>query len=471
MDKREAEALYDSGKHPTVKKLLELDEQNRILRSEAASANLNSTNSSKPPSSDGPTVERKKQTPSGRKPGGQPGHTGKTRELLPIEEMDSVHELYPDNCEKCALPLDPFVNKEPSEPLRHQVFEIPAIKPIKTEYRSHELECVCGHCTRASLPAKVARSFFGPRVHAAIGYLNSCHFGTRRGICEIMATLFGINISLGALCDAIGRISDALEPPVTEIKQTLPDAKNLNMDETTWKSKGCRRTLWVFVSPLVVYFSIATSRGAAVVSSVLGAAFAGIITSDDHSAYRAYHKEGIRQLCWAHIIRKFIALADIRGSPDACSFATHMLSEIEKLFTHWYAFVDGVLTREELKRTTTLIRARMRRLCLHYKSSLDSAVSSRAQRTLINWDHLFTFIFHDGVEPTNNIAERALRFAVQWRKICFGSQSLQGERFTERILTVTRTCRLQGKNPFHFLCRLMDATFKRQPIPSLVSQS
>ena len=471
MDRREAESLYDSGKEPTVQKLLELDEQNRIIGAKLSAANLNSTNSSKPPSTDGPQVERNKREPSGRKPGGQPGHTGKTRELLPVEQMDSVHELYPDNCEKCDLPLDRSINKEPSEPLRHQVFEIPEIKPFKTEYRSHVLKCACGHCTRATLPHEAAHSSFGPRVHAAVSYLNSCHFGTRRGLCEIMAILFGIDISLGALCDAIGRVCDAAQTPVTEIKQTLPEAKHLNIDETTWKSKGSRRTLWVFVSPLVVYFCIGATRGAAVLCSVLGAAFAGIITSDDHSAYKSYHKNGLRQLCWAHIIRKFLALADVRGSPDACSFANHMLSEIEKLFTRWRAFVDGVLTREELKRTTALIRGRMKRLCLHYKSSQDAAVSSRAQRTLDNWNHLFTFIFHAGVEPTNNIAERALRSAVQWRKICFGSQSAEGERFTERILTITRTCRLQGKNPFHFLCQLMEATFKRQPIPSLVSHS
>ena len=470
MDRREAENLYESGKEPTVQKLLELDEQNRNLQAQVFSANLNSTNSSKPPSADGPQVQKKQRPPSGRKPGGQPGHPGKTRELLPPEEMDSVHELYPDKCERCDLGLDPSVNQEPSGPLRHQTFEIPEIKPIKTEYRSHVLECSCGHCTRAQLPPEVAHGNFGPKVHAAIAFLNSCHLGTRRGICEIMAALFGIDISLGALCCAIDRVCDAMEVPVAEIKQTLPEAPNLNIDETSWKSKGKRRIPWAFVSPLVVYFHIATGRGAAVLSSVLGEAFAGIITSDDHSAYRSYHN-GLRQLCWAHIIRKFIALGEARGSPGACSFADCMLAEIDGLFTHWHAFLAGVLTREELRHTTALIRGRMKRLCLHYKSSKDEAVSTRASRTLENWSHLFTFIFHDGVEPTNNISERALRYAVQWRKICFGSQSPDGERFTERILTVTRTCRLQGKNPFHFLYELMDASFKKAPLPSLVRTS
>jgi transposase len=257
-----------------------------------------------------------------------------------------------------------------------------------------------------------------------------------------------IDISLGALCCAIDRVCDVMEAPVTEINQTLPQAPNLYIDETSWKSKGKRRILGGFVSPLVVYFHIAIGRGAAVLSSVLGEVFAGIISSDDHSAYRSCHG-GFRQLCWAHIIRKFIALDEARGSPDAYSFADCMLAEIDRLLTHWHAFLAGVLTRDELRHTIALIRGRMKRLCLHYKSCKDEAVSARASRTLENWSHLFTFIFHEGVEPTNNIAEPALRYAAQWRKICFESQSPDGERFTERILTVTRTCRLQGRNPFH----------------------
>jgi transposase len=173
-------------------------------------------------------------------------------------------------------------------------------------------------------------------------------------------------------------------------------------------------------------------------------------------------------LCWAHLIRKFIALLDIRGSPQARRFATIMLREIESLFTCWHVFVEKTITREQLRQTTALIRGRMKTYCQKYLSSEDAAVHTRAGQMLKNWEHLFTFSFHEGVEPTNNAAERALRPAVQRRKICFGSQSIHGERFTERILTVTRTCRPQGKNPFHFLCDLMGAAFNNNPRPSLV---
>jgi transposase len=444
-----------------------MDRKIQALTNTPATPTQNSTNSSKPPSSDGPEVTRKKSTPTGRKAGAQDGHEGKHRELLPAGQMDYVFDRYPYRCEKCSLHLNPDSAKQTSDPIRHQTFEV-EIKPVKTEIRYHEIECICGHRTRAPMPPEEVQSCFGPKAHAVIAYLTSSHLGTRRGVGEIMSTLFGIDISLGSICNILERVSSEMKSVVDEIKQALPGVHALNADETSWKSKAERRTLWVFVSPLFVYFCIAAGRGANVLRSVLGAVFSGIITSDDHSAYRAYHKEGLRQLCWAHLIRKFKALLDIRGSPDAQRFATVMLKEIESLFTCWHAFVENAITRRQLRQTTALIRGRMKSYCQKYLSSEDAAVRTRCEQMIKNWEHLFTFIFHEGVEPTNNIAERSLRPAVQWRKICFGSQSDNGERFTERVLTVTRTCRLQGRNPFHFLCDLMNAAFNNTTCPTLV---
>jgi hypothetical protein len=338
-----------------------------------------------------------------------------------------------------------------------------------TEHRCHELGCTCGQKTRAEIPQEAAQSQFEPRVHGAIAYLSSVHRIGRRGIVEIMNTLFGLNLCLGSVCNCIDRVSPELEPVAEEIRQTLADSSGLNIDETGWKNQGHRRNLWVFVSPLVVYFSIAASRGAKVLTSVLGAAFKGVITSDDHSAYSSYHKNGLRQLCWAHLIRKFKGLKDSRSSPDAYVFARNMLKEVGHIFACWHAFRKGLISRRQLLDATTLTRARMKRYCLKYQSSPDKAVRTRAKRTLKNWPHLFTFLSHEGVEPTNNASEQALRPAVQWRKLCFGNQSNGGERFTERILTVTRTCQIQGRNPFHFLSELMEAAFKKLPRPSLVS--
>ncbi len=475
MDRREAEIIFESGKEAVIEKLLEmsariafLEQKVREFDQKIASLTTNSTNSSKPPSSDGPNVQRPKKNKSHRSAGGQKGHKGHKRELLPVEQMDRVLDYYPAACEKCTAALDPTTCKETSDPSRYQTFELPEIKPVKTEHRCHELGCSCGHRTRAKLPDEVAQSQFGPRVHGATGYLSSVHKIGRRGIVEIMNTLFGLDMCVGSVCNCLDRVSTEMEPVVEEVRQTLPDSTNVNADETGWKCKGKRRYLWVFVSPLVIYFCVAASRGAKVIRSVLGDVFNGVISSDDHSAYSSYHKNGVRQLCWAHIIRKLKALKESRASPDAYVFSKNMLKEVGQIFGCWHAFLDGYITREQLLNATTLMRARMKRYCQKYLTSTDAEVCTRAKRLLDNWDHLFTFLTHEGVEPTNNIAERAIRPAVQWRKLCFGNQSEEGERFTERILTVTRTCRHQGKNPFHFLCELMEAAFKGTPKPSLV---
>lgn len=467
MDRCQAEVLYDSGKEPTVEKLLDLDQENKALKEKIASFSQDSTTSSKPPSSDGPTVKRPKKRPSHRNAGGQKGHKGKKRQLLPVEQMDHVYPLYPDVCARCAKALKVDQAAQPSDPLRHQVFELPEIEPIKIEYQCHELLCQCGHKTRAPLPDEVAHSNFGPRVHAAIGYLTCVHRVTRRGLCEIMATLFGIDISLGATCDAAERISQACEPVTEQIRRHIVESQALNADETGWKSKGLPLYLWVFVSSVAVFFHIASSRGSKVLEAVLGESFLGIITSDDHSAYNKYHKKGIRQLCWAHIVRKLKGLKEGRASPDAYLFAKKMLKEIGNLFAYWYAFKEGYFSHEELWRATALIRGRIKKLCLRYQNSTDNSARTRARRLLKNWEHLFTFLRYEAVEPTNNAAERALRPPVQWRKICFGNQSPAGQRFTERILTITRTCHIQHRNPFEYLSQLMTAQFKRQPLPSL----
>jgi transposase len=214
MDRREAELLYDLGKEAVVEKLLEmsarisaLEQQIREFEKKIASLLTNSTNSSKPPSSDGPKVVHPKKHKSSRSPGGQKGHKGFCRELLPAEEMDDIFHLYPEECEQCRARLDPSLSREPSQPQRYQHFEIPKIEPIKTEFCLHELECSCGHCTRAKLPPEVAQSQFGPTVHAAAAYLTSVHRATRRGIVEILNTFFGLNLCLGSVCNMIERVS------------------------------------------------------------------------------------------------------------------------------------------------------------------------------------------------------------------------------------------------------------------------
>jgi len=460
MDRQEAIHIYDSGKEAVIEKLLSFAEKVSRLEQSVAALTRNSSNSSRPPSSDPPGMKKAKgKTKSKRNQGGQPGHKGKNRKLLPPEEMDEIHDVFPEHCEHCLNQFSQSIVIPSSQPLRHQVFDLPVIIPHKEEYRCHSLLCQCGHSTVAALPRHVAQSSFGPRTHAAIAYLTSVHRVTRRGIVEIMQSLFGLSISTGAVCNAAKRVSDACVPVVETIKQYVASALTLNIDETGWKCKGERRYLWTFVAPNAVLFHISPSRGAKVLREVLGQTYHGVITSDDHSAYASYQKKGLRQLCWAHIIRKLKALKEDRESRHAYCFSKYMLKDIGAIFSRWHAFQKFPGSREKLWIDTQPFRERMNCFCVAFRYSIDSRVETRTKRLLDNWQHLFTFLEHDGVEPTNNSAERAIRPAVQWRKICFGSQSQVGEHFTERLLTVVRTCQINEINSFEFLTKIVNSSF------------
>jgi transposase len=473
MDRKQAERIYEAGREAVIEMLISYAEKIQQLEQNIATLSRDSSNSSRPPSSDPPWKQRyKPRKKSNRKQGGQPGHKGTNRKLLPPEEMDEIHDLYPEVCAHCHNPFSGSILIPDSGPLRHQVFDLPKIVPIKKEYRCHSLTCQCGQTTTAELPGHVAQSNFGPRVHAAIGYLASTHRVTRRGIADIMQSLFGISISTGAVCNAAKRVADACLPVVGAIKQYVASALSLNIDETGWKYKGQGHFLWTFVAPKAVLFHISPSRAAKVLREVLGQSFDGIITSDDHSAYASYHKNGLRQLCWAHIIRKLKALKEDRSSPHAYCFARHVLADIGKIFTRWHAFQKSPGSREQLWLDTGPYRERINDFCIIFKDSTDQRVQTRTKRLLDNWKHLFTFLLHEGIEPTNNIAERAIRPAVQWRKISFGSQSLTGEYFASHLLTVSRTCQMHHINVFIFLAMVVSASFSQhqcfpEPFPLL----
>jgi len=388
--------------------------------------------------------------------------------LLPAEQMDKIHDHFPKQCENCNTDFTAEQKIKNDNPSRYQWFELPKILAIMEEHRCHEIACQCGCKTIADLPKYVAKSSFGPRLHAAIAYLNVEHRVSRRGITEILKNFYDLDIALGSTCNVASRVSEACKPVAEGIKEFIINAFNLNVDETGWKNKGKRRYLWTFVSSICVYFIISPSRAAKVLEEVLGPVFKGVISSDDHSAYSAYHKNGKRQLCWPHLIRKLKALKDNRGSPDAYMFSKNMLKETGRLFSYWHAYRESDCSLEQLYQATSLIRARMKKYCQKYRDSEDKAVRTRARRTIKNWAHLFTFLEVEGVDPTNNAAERSFRHAVLWRKICFGSQSETGERYVERILSVTRTCKMQERNVMDFLTELMEATFHDMPIPEII---
>ncbi len=478
MTREEATALVNGNPEAAVDLILQLVAtverlMARVEELERSVALLtrDSSNSSKPPSSDGPAAMPRARPPmksKKRNPGGQPGHKGANRKLIPIDEVAEVIPVFPQACGRCgsALNPEPVHDTSAGKFWRHQVIDIPEPKPKVIEYQLRCIRCSCGADNWGKIPHP-ARSGFGPRLTALLAHLTGLHRVTRRGCEEIAKTIFGIDICLGSVCKLHQEVSDSLASTHAKARQALPEQPVLNIDETGWKTQGKSRWLWVFVTPVVAFFHVAASRGSKVLREILGDEYKGILCSDMYSAYKAFH-DGVRQFCWAHIIRRIKGIKHACRSPDAVKYSKWMLSETGRMFALWHAYKRGHLDRKTLVQKSVPIRARMHKCLQHYVQSSDCDVSKAAKSLLKHWDGLFTFLEYKGVEPTNNSAERGVRPAVQWRKICFGNQSENGELLTARLLTAERTCILQGKNPFQFLVQSVIAYRNGLPAPSML---
>lgn len=471
MDRQEAERLYDSGKEPTVEKLLEYDKENTELKEKIARLERNSRSSSKPPSSDSPQDRKERQStekkPSGRKPGGQPGHTGKKRELAPIDQVKEVIPCYPVECMACRHFDSCRKHHMVEKPFRWQVTEILPIEPEVTEYQVYTLCGRCGKVHRGVVPEEVARSNFGPRLTALVAFFTGVLRLPRRALKECFQTVFGVDLALGSTQNLLEQTSQALQPIDQQLKDTLPDQPVVNADESGWY----RRWVWIFVTKGFIYFHIAKSRGSEVLKQVLGEVYKGILCVDRWGAYTKYHK-GLLQICWEHLKRDIRGIGDTGkkvGSQEARAFARRMENLRKKLMAMWYRFKDGKLKRQRLIEETERIRHRIEKCLRDHCDSSDRTVRSFARRLSKLSPHLFTFIFHEGVEPTNNSSERGIRPAVIWRKICFGNRSDEGAVMTARLLTVARTCWLQKRNALEFLVEVISAYRTSAPAPSLLS--
>jgi transposase len=471
--------------HPAVRELLisiirrvaELEAENRVLREEnrafreevrelRSRLGENSSNSSKPPSSDPPWVPPKEQKPpSGRQRGGQKGHRGHHRELLPPEEVDVV-ERYPEKCEDCNESLDKNIDDSPVEAHRHQVIDMPPVSAEIIEYQLHALKCHrCGKITRAALPEGVSWSSFGPGLQATVALLTGRYRLSRRETEEFLQDLLGVRLSLGSVSEIEQKVSDAIELPVEEAKEAMRSAPVVGVDETGWREANKRAWLWTGVTPQLAIFHIDYRRDAGAALRLLGENFQGIVNSDRWKAYRAFPFER-RGICHAHLIRDFQKIKDFGGASRATG--EWGLSEEERIFKMWDHFNNGDWTRSELEANLVPLRARVRRLLERGEGCGDKKTEGMCRDILRHWEALWTFSHKDGVDPTNNAAERALRKGVLWRKGSFGTQSELGSRFAERILTVTETCRRQGRRIIDFLVDAIKARITGQPAPSLL---
>lgn len=462
-DKRLAEA---------EKQLSDAEKQIADLERQLAARKQNSTNSSKPPSSDGLAGEprpRGRKHKSRRKPGGQPGHAGHHRRLVPTTAVNTVEVRLPAHCGYCGeeLPKTPKEVVTQGEPRRHQVTELPAIQAYITEYQFPNV--VCGHCgkaTRAPLPEQLA-GHFGPQLAALVAYLTVVCRMPRRVVEALLAQVLGIEISLGSTQKCWEEASRAVAAPCQELEQQLKAEPVLNVDETGWRTNGEKRYLWAFVAAQYVVYTVAATRGSQVLVQLLGAVFHGVLCSDRFSAYLKYHS-GSAQFCWAHLKRTLLGMLEFTKSTAVERFCRDALAEHARLFRLWHKFRGGHIDRRQLVLRAIPIEKRIFALAERHLDSRHREVRNLATALFEHNERLFTFLEREGVEPTNNRVERALRTGVQWRKICFGNRSATGELATARLLTVAETCDLRGLNVLAYLSAAIASHRRRQSVASLL---
>jgi transposase len=461
------------------RKLSEAEKQIADLERKLALRLQNSLTSSKPPSSDGLAGEQRqrgrKKGKNRRKPGGQPGHRGHWRGLAPAERVNEVIDLLPARCRHCACRLTGGGRKVSTqdEPRRHQVTELPPIEAQITEYRCQSAVCPdCGKTTQAELPQEV-QGHFGPELTALIAYLTVVCRMPRRVVQELLQQVLGIPLSLGSIQNSWEETSEAVAESCAELEKQLAHEPVINSDETGYRTSGDKRWLWALVAANFVFYKIAPTRGSEVLVHLLGEIFTGILCSDRCASYLKYHK-GEGQFCWAHFKRNILGIQEIGKTTDAERFCRDILALHARLFRLWHRFRDGPdvrygpITREQLITKSIPLEKKFFALADHYADSRDKDVRNLALALLKHFEKFFAFLRNEGVEPTNNSAERALRCAVQWRKVSFGSRSAQGEMAVARLLTVTRTCHMQNREPLDYLGTAIRSHRKAQVVPSLL---
>jgi transposase len=409
--------------------------------------NQTSRNSSKPPSSDPPYQKPPPpNAPSGRKQGAQLGHPGAGRKLKPTEEVDTVLELRPVSCRACGHRLE----GDDPHPNRQQVAEVPVARAQVTEYRQHTLRCpACGTANRAARPAdNVSSSSFGARAQAIIGYLTGRLHASHRDVAEAMRVLHGLDVSVGSVAAIQQRVSEALAEPFRGARHFAAQQKLQHVDETGWRERGQRNWLWVNATREVTVFQLLGGRSSKQAQQVINSSTKGIITTDRYGVYN-WLGATRRQICWAHLARDFQAMVERGG--ESTQIGQALLEHSQDLFTLWHRVRDATLSREQFQAQMKPLRLQVKEL-LEAGSRLGQVKTRRACQNILKVEKsLWTFVRVEGVEPTNNAAERALRRAVLWRRKSFGAQSETGSRFVERILTVITTLRQQGRDVLGYL--------------------
>jgi transposase len=455
---------------------LRLEERLRVLEQKTAAS---SRNSSSPPSADVAKTRQQRRAEARekakellkkdgkqRKAGAQPGHRGTGRELLSEDQMQEIAHHYPDECSGCGREFSDSEKVPRHGPGRHQVAELPPTTVVYTEHRTHRLRCPgCRKRTRAIL-GTVGESAFGPGLQAAVVALTARNRISRRDMSELLSELFAVQVSVGAIDQICQRTSGLLAGPHERLTSQLLGSAAINVDETGWFLAGENRTMWTAATGQAAIFQIVSDRHRDRLVELIGSEFSGIVTSDRWWAYDLLCPEQ-RQACWSHLQRDFRFHSE--GLAAQQIFGQIGLALTRRLFEIWHAFAEHQ-NRRRLTREMKPVKNELRKLLEHAgNASKRHRLHRRFANNLLKlWPALWTFLTVPGVTPTNNAAERALRGPVIHRKLSYGNQSDDGERFTERSLSASVTCRLQHRSLLAYLRDLLTANQTGDALPALL---
>lgn len=452
---------------PGCSNCLRLERELHELRAELAElrrqVNRNSGNSSLPPSANPPWAPgRGGKKPTGRKPGGQAGHEGHHRRMLPLEEVDEVVKHRPKRCRGCGAELS---DVEGLIIDRHQISELPKRAVKVTEHQA--LACTCGRCgqvSKGAIPEELSQSVLGERLTAAVAFVSSRVHGSRRAVQELLQEMLGVELSLGTVINREKEVTAALNAPYRQAKEAIQKAPAKNVDETGWKRAG--RFLWVAANKTLAVFHLDPCRNREAMHQLLGVQVTGTICTDRYGVYQQV-PIAQRALCWAHLKRDFQEL--LESVPGARRLGEAGVGICRQVFDLGAKFKNQTIGRHGLKGRAGKLRKAMRAL-LERGRCCRSRRASHFCKDLLRWEEaLWTFAQVEGIEPTNNHAERMLRPAVMWRKQSLGSHSLAGCRFVERMMTVLQTRALRGQRVMDYLEQAVHALRYGTTPPSLIA--
>lgn len=444
-----------------------MKELQQVQRATASNSSL--PPSANPPGARPPVVKK----PTGRSSGAQRGHAGKSRVLVPVEQVHNVVGHRPAVCRGCQALFDANV---PGEVVgRHQVFEIPPLAVTITEHQS--LACRCGQCgqiTRGVIPAEIQASVSGSRLTALMGFLSASMKGSRRDVAQMLSEVLGCPIALGSVLAREAELSAALAGPYQSLVAAAAESKVKYVDETGWKLRGKGRWLFVSADKDQTIFRIDKNRTRPAFKALLGLnnssesdgkdALHGVFCSDRAGIYDML-KMKQRQLCWAHLKRDFVAAIERGGAGEAA--AAKMLAICREMFELWHRFEDREIGRKKLQAAIKPLRERMKAALMEGAACGQKKTVGLCKALLKREAALWRFALTSGLEPTNNLAERMLRPAVVWRKKSFGSNSQTGCRYVERMLSVIQTLRQRGHPIMSYLASAIDAHRKGQAPPDI----